>query len=381
MSRIKRLLRPDVEPVSWKLALPLLGLCAAGAVFYANAAPPSQSAGAATPVTQSTAGPDAPDAPASPAAPPAPPRPPASAAIAATPATPRAAAIPRPPAPPAPAAPPAPPAPPAAARDTQHIHVHGKDTRTAYALVRADSEKGVTMNGSRSDMRRIEQLRGSVKGDFLWYRAGDQAWLIRDPAILAKANEAWAPVTRLGEQMDAQGKLMDEQGKVMDALGRQMDAVGREAARDIERDAKVQEREISALARRQESYARAADRISQRLAREGVSDEQRESGLREVARLHEQMAPLQKRMEELAQVQAERGAKIAASHAPMKDISRQMAEASKPMAELGRRMGELGGEQAKASRAAEATMKSLIEEALKNGKATPAPASGGAREG
>ncbi|WP_254504626.1 M56 family metallopeptidase, partial [Duganella vulcania] len=41
MSRIKRLLRPDVEPVSWKMALPLMGLFAAGAVFYAHAAPPA----------------------------------------------------------------------------------------------------------------------------------------------------------------------------------------------------------------------------------------------------------------------------------------------------------------------------------------------------
>ncbi|WP_229257079.1 M56 family metallopeptidase, partial [Duganella lactea] len=39
MSRIKRLLRPDVEPVSWKIAMPLAGLLAAGAVFYAHAAP------------------------------------------------------------------------------------------------------------------------------------------------------------------------------------------------------------------------------------------------------------------------------------------------------------------------------------------------------
>src|SRR5471032_1820873 len=41
MSRIKRLLRPDVEPISWKIAIPLLGLCAASAVFYVQAAPQS----------------------------------------------------------------------------------------------------------------------------------------------------------------------------------------------------------------------------------------------------------------------------------------------------------------------------------------------------
>ncbi|WP_395405732.1 M56 family metallopeptidase [Pseudoduganella sp. UC29_106] len=39
MSRIKRLLRPDAEPLSWKLAAPLLGLCTACVVLYAHATP------------------------------------------------------------------------------------------------------------------------------------------------------------------------------------------------------------------------------------------------------------------------------------------------------------------------------------------------------
>ncbi len=48
MSRIKRLVRPETEPLNWKMALPILGLAAACAAFYANAqvapAPASPSA-------------------------------------------------------------------------------------------------------------------------------------------------------------------------------------------------------------------------------------------------------------------------------------------------------------------------------------------------
>ena len=37
MNRIKRLVRPESEPLNWKMALPILGLAAACAAFYANA--------------------------------------------------------------------------------------------------------------------------------------------------------------------------------------------------------------------------------------------------------------------------------------------------------------------------------------------------------
>jgi len=346
MSRIKHLLRPDVEPVSWKMALPLLGLCAASVVLYAQAAVP--------------------------AAPPEPPAPPPVAAYAEAPAVPAVPAAPAAPAALLVAAPPVPVVPPHPAKPSHRILKDGSD-KQAYVLVQGGRE-GVTMSGARGDRMRVEDLRAKVKGDFLWYRDGDKAYLIQDPALLAKANEAWAPVNQLGEQMDEQGKKMDVHGKVMEALGRQMEALSRDAEHGAAaQDLKKQERAIEKLARQQETIARRMERVGLQMARD-QSDAQREARQQQMDQLHAEMEPLQQQMAQLHSALSEQASRIAPPAAPMKALGEKMKEASKPMAELGQRMGELGRQQAEASRKAEQTMRALIQEAIQNGKAVPAPA-------
>jgi hypothetical protein len=66
--------------------------------------------------------------------------------------------------------------------------------------------------------------------------------------------------------------------------------------------------------------------------------------------------------------------KLYLNREPLKALNLKMADANKPMAELGRRMGELSREQAKASREAERAFKALIRDAIRSGKAVPAPA-------
>jgi hypothetical protein len=96
----------------------------------------------------------------------------------------------------------------------------------AFALVR-DGEHGVNMNGG-GDWKEIEAVKRSIDGEFLWFRDGGKAWVVQDAQVLAKAKAAWAPVDRLGEQMDVHGKQMDQHGKKMDALGKEMDSAARE---------------------------------------------------------------------------------------------------------------------------------------------------------
>ena len=55
----------------------------------------------------------------------------------------------------------------------------------------------------------------------------------------------------------------------------------------------------------------------------------------------------------------------------MTAISAQMEEASKPMEALGRQMEALGKQQEKLSRDADRTVRVLIDESLKTGKALP----------
>ncbi|MQA41040.1 M56 family metallopeptidase [Rugamonas aquatica] len=406
MSRIKRLLRPDVEPVSWKMALPLMGLFAAGAVFYAHAAPPvvaaqmeqvSQAADAAQadpvqpPAPPQAAAPAALAepavvaelaAPVAPVKPPKPPKPPrvlaAAPAMPALPAVPAVAAAPAVPAmpamPAAPAAPPAPPAPPAGAQSYRFDHAtfSGRDgQRSGYALVHANKES-ITVSASRTDLNKIETARRTVKGDFIWFREGDKTYLIQDPAAIAKADEAWAPVNRIGEKMDAQGKKMDAQGKVMDELGRQMDKLGHDVGDKIQLDMDRQQRQMDRIARQQEAVGRRIEQAARDMGDDPSPERVRRFHERQAA-LQAEMEPLQKQMAQFQRELAPQQAKIQAMHQPMQALSKQMSEAGKPMAELGQAMGELGREQAKASREAERAMKELIKDAVKTGKAVPAP--------
>lgn len=126
--------------------------------------------------------PAAPAAPAVPAAPAEPALPPAPAEPILDPA----AAIPPMPELPALPAPPAPPAVPAMA--TRMVDVGGD--QPSHALVFFGDDISV-INGSSHDVRRAESQRNG-SSDYVWFRNGDQAWVLRDPAYVKRITTAFA---------------------------------------------------------------------------------------------------------------------------------------------------------------------------------------------
>lgn len=296
MSRIKRLVRPQSEPLSasfgWKLVLPILGLALTAAIHaHAGTAP-------------------------------------------------------------APSAQPKP--------GFHHITLRpGRED--GYALV-GDGEKGAAMTGSSADWDAIKQLRRSVKGEFLWFRDGGKSWIVQDPDTLAKARAAWAPVNRLGEQMNVYGKEMDQHGKVMEGLGKEMERAAAGMQPDAQRLREVQ--------RKMDEVGRKMGRVGGQLGT--ASDGER-------GRLDAEMAVLEKQMNALGeQIRAatESDMQRREAHASMRDVGRQMKEAGKPMDELGKKMDVLGKQMDQESKAADKTMRDIIRDAMAKGLAQPAPAQG-----
>jgi beta-lactamase regulating signal transducer with metallopeptidase domain len=355
MSRIQRLLRPKIEPLGWKFTVPLLGMGAACVALYAHAAvPPAPPQEAAAAQLAQVPEPPATPVPPAPAAPPAPP------------------ALPVPPAPPP--APPAPPAPSASLSrtsfSTHTVYGNGGD---AYALVRSGKDS-ITVSGQSGELSNIDRLKNKVGGDFLVFRHEGRAYLIQDPALLAKVKAAWQPAEQLGAQMDGYGKQMDIHGKVMDGLGKQMEAhtggnVNQAARDEIDRQAA----RIEVLARQQEALGHRMERTGNSM---GAADtaQQRAELNKEMARLQAEMAVLSQQMRPLQDAIAVQSRKMAGNQQPMQELGRQMKEASKPMEALGQQMHALGQRQQRATKEADQTVREVIRQALAAGKAVPVAA-------
>ncbi len=406
MSRIKRLVRPDSEPLNWKMAVPILGLCAFGAAFLAHADTSATSSGskeaasiastqqastlpaptdslnpgtasmpdgsvAATTVT-ARPGADGDEADADPA-PPAPPAPPSL-------------SVGPPPVPPVPPVPdsvaPVPPVPPVAPvaplkplkpikpikpmKGDRDLTIRDSD-QESYAVVRGD--KSINMSGRSRDLRDVEAMKRSAGDHFLWFRNEGKAYIVQDATVLAKVDQAWAPVDKLGKQMDAYGKEMDEHGKVMDALGQQMDAVSRQF------DSSAMRREADKtrpIAREQRTLSRDLAKAASR-AQTAKTDAERDAAQQDVAKLEAKMEELEKRMEKVQQGMEAEHANLEKMQAPMEVIGKKMEAAGKPMEALGKKMEALGKEMEKESHAADKVVRGLIQEALKSGLAKPAP--------
>jgi hypothetical protein len=295
MSRIKRLVRPQAEPLSssmsWKLALPALGLALTAAI-HAHAGTAAASA----------------------------------------------------------------PAP--AAQEKPAVHITLREERgDSYALV-GTGDEGFNMTGNSADWSSIKQLKRSIKGEFLWFRDGGKSWIVQDPDTLAKAHAAWAPVNRLGEQMEVYGKEMDTHGKAMESLGKEMEPAAGGMQVDMPR--------VRELERKMEELGRQMSSLGQQMG--SASDKERD-------RLNDKMGSLGRQMNEL-------GEQMRAAHesegqrrarASMDEVGNRMNEAGKPMDALGKKMDVLGKQMDRESTAADKTMRGLIRDAMAKGLAQQAP--------
>ncbi|WP_051412692.1 M56 family metallopeptidase [Pseudoxanthomonas sp. J35] len=361
MSRIEQLVRPGRVRGSGRLLFPLLGLAAAGLAFYAQAqrdpavapapAPAAQTAPAAAPAPAASPAPKAaaagsrsfaPQPPAAPEAPPKPPAPPAS----------------NPPAPPA--NPPAPPSP-----STMRFTVgHSGD---AYALVRRSGDSYL-VSGINGDHDQIEAAKRTIDGDFLWLRQDGKAYVVTDPALVARARRSWAETEAIGERMRALGERMEDHGRTMEAIGKRMKqaAAPKQGTRGIDEAA----RKMEAIAREQEALARRQERLAREYA--SASGDAARS-----AELDRQMQALDRGMQALGarlEVQSrEVDAQVAGQQQAMEALSREMEQASRPMEALSAQMEGLGSEMEKASQRAEAEMRRLLAEAVGKGLARPLP--------
>jgi beta-lactamase regulating signal transducer with metallopeptidase domain len=249
-----------------------------------------------------------------------------------------------------------------------HIGRHGKVSNEAYALVRRDRER-FTISGDLEDVGAIRAARRKIDGDFLWFRRGKEAFIVRDAALLARAEAAWQPTEELDQSMQALDEQMEPHQQKMDELSDRMDRL----TPSEEEDAGIDEasQAIESLAEQQEDLAIEQLSLSRELRR-AEGDTQRQKLEKQMEALSQKQEALGRQMDEKSKALEALTDRIEVRHRPMDELAREMEIASEPMEELGKQMELLGKEIEQKAKAADKEIWSLIEEASRKGLATSA---------
>jgi chromosome segregation ATPase len=233
--------------------------------------------------------------------------------------------------------------------------------------VQGSSGQVVSLRGV--DERALERAKAAHKGDFVWFTRDGKSYVVTDPAVVARARAAWAPVEQLGQRMERHGQKMGELGAKLGVIGAQLGeqhaAAGRDSVlRSLERRLRQKERELKPLGEEMEKLARQIDSAQAAGERDAIV-------ARTVA-IQRPIVPLQAEMDGIAASIAAQQGQMHPDDARIKALRGQMQELQRPMGELGRKMGELGRDHGLASQAAERTMRTLLDETLRRGTAQPA---------
>ncbi|MEP6632895.1 MAG: M56 family metallopeptidase [Luteimonas sp.] len=341
MSRIQQLVRPDRRSVGGVVVLPLLGLAAVGIAFYAHAQFKPESAPSATTVVQPIA---------------------------------RSTSVPNPTATISLVSNTSPSA-PIVRRDRAgttnsgvRITTNIDHDRNGYALVRKGRE-GIAMSGSMDDIDEVRAAQHSINDDFIWFRRDAKTFVVRDPALIARAEEAWKPTDALDDKMQVLSQQMEPHTQKMEAMSRRMQALSHESAETSAMHEAAASMET--LSQRQRALANQQMALAQRMT--AADDVQRSALQRQMETLETQQEALNAKMELHSQVLEAESEQLQTRQRPMESLSGEMEALSRPMQAIGQKMEALGKRIEHESKIADGTIHQVIQEALDKGLATPAP--------
>ena len=210
----------------------------------------------------------------------------------------------------------------------------------SYALVSGSDKNHTTFSGDWFDGRRAEfdKARAMAKGDFLWFTRGGKSYVVDDPQTIASIQAMYKPMEDLGRQQE-------ELGRKQEALGRQQEELGN----------------------RQEQASVPTPDVSKEMARLNAAVaklQEKKNGTVTI----EQLADLQA---EIGELQGKLGGLQGQMGARQGELGRQQGLLGQQQGRLGAEQGRLGAEQGRIAREADAKVKSIIDQSLKNGKARP----------
>ncbi len=231
-----------------------------------------------------------------------------------------------------------------------------------YALVKDGTDK-FSFSGDLDNVKEVRAAQAALDGDFLWFRRDGKPYVVRDPAVVARIERAWAATSDTEAKMQALGREMEAHGSRAQAIGQRMSALGEEQApsQEIHRNSA----QLQRLAMEQ---GRLAQQQAE-LAIDGGSTAQAAAELE----IERRMEALDIEMERLSETIEAASEAINARMAPLEALTDEMEAATAPLEALGAEMEALGEQMEAKINVVDREIREEIERAVREGRAEPAP--------
>jgi hypothetical protein len=264
--------------------------------------------------------------------------------------------------------------------DVSGYGYHFSDGGDSYAILSGSDDSRITFSGSWSNDRRdeLDAARKVAKGPFLWFMHEGKSYIVTDPAIIAKIRVMYKPMQDLERQQEALEKRQEPLEKQQQDLEQQQEAAASVRMPDMTKElaevdaAIVKEKQdrdqwdTKHLADAEKSLKAAQDQM--------LSPEQFAELQEKLAAAQEQFSSEQSEIQtRLGELQGRLGELQGESGARQGDFGAKMGELGAQEGRLGAEEGKLGAEEGRLAREADRQVRSIIEESLRNGRATPVP--------
>jgi hypothetical protein len=225
---------------------------------------------------------------------------------------------------------------------------------------------------------------GDHPGGAILFERDGKTYLIDDPALVKQAQQAYSHVNELAKQQGdlgaKQGELGDQQGKLGDLQGQIGELQGELGSMNFNYNGDFKfempkdfDKDIQAFTDSETRLALERDKLSQQQIAEleAQTKEARDRFNKDMEQFKAQQ-PQREAMEKQMRDQAEQIRKqMEPLIQKMRDLGAKQGDLGRLQGELGRQQALLGRQQREASREADTKVQSLVDQAVKDGKAHP----------
>lgn len=255
-------------------------------------------------------------------------------------------------------APPASPEPPPAADEdedsnqntSQHRHsrtvIHSGDDDESFSIVHDNGNNNINVNGNYNDEVARARRKMGLKGDYIWFERDGKSYVITDPAIVAQADNMF----REDPALERQQKVLEDKQKVLE---KQMNAFDADKVK-INVDTPEFRKQMADL------NAQIA-KLNSDAFKKQMADLNKQINQEVLSHLQEQVGNIQ---EQIGRIQGQIGEQ-------MGKYGEQQGRLGEQMGRLGEEMGRIGEEQGRRAEEASRKMQSVLDQALRDGKAKP----------